>query len=74
MSGRALAYLADFAGQMATRKYGKVPLGHSFGSQLGVNFNRWEIRPMGVGFKELEMSFLLSFASIVCVCFDYLGQ
>jgi hypothetical protein len=32
MSGRALAYVADFAVRMATRKYGKGPIGHPFGS------------------------------------------
>jgi hypothetical protein len=36
MSDRELAYLTDFASLMATPEYGKVPLGHPFGSQLGV--------------------------------------
>jgi hypothetical protein len=48
MSDRALAYLTDFTALMATRKYGKVPSGHPFGSQLGVNFGGWETRPMVV--------------------------
>lgn len=42
MSGRALAYLADFTVRMATRKYRKVPIGQLFGSRLGARFNRWE--------------------------------
>lgn len=39
MSDRELRYLTDFAALMATRKYGKVPSGHPFGSQLGVRFD-----------------------------------
>ena len=42
MSDRELAYIADFTGQMATRKYAKVRIGHPFGSQLGVNL-AWNV-------------------------------
>jgi hypothetical protein len=37
MSGPCIAYVADFAVSMAIDKYAKVPSGHPFGSQLGVN-------------------------------------
>ena len=33
------------------RKYGKVPLGQLFGSQLGVDFGGWEIHPMVEGMQ-----------------------
>jgi hypothetical protein len=38
MSDRELIHLTDFTALMATRKYGKVPSGHPFGSQSGVRF------------------------------------
>ena len=39
MSDRELIHLTDFTALMATRKYGKVPSGHPFGSQLGVRLS-----------------------------------
>lgn len=38
MSDRELIHLTDFTALMATRKYEKVPVGHPYGSLLGVRF------------------------------------
>ena len=44
--------LLNFLVQMATRKYGKVPIGQLIGSLLGVRFRGWVFHPTFTGFEH----------------------